>query len=57
MIICICAAYKSSDLKRDVADNKSLKEIVKDNDLKSRCKKCCCHLKSEYENLLKEKVS
>lgn len=56
MYICLCSGYKTSDLKRDVTANKTVKEIIVENNIDAGCKKCCKMLKSEYKSCLESIV-
>lgn len=56
MYICLCSGYKTSDLERDVANNKTVKEIIAANNIDAGCKKCCKILKSEYKNCLESVI-
>lgn len=56
MIICICTNYKTSHMVKDIEAGLSLKDIVKQQDLKDRCTKCCKTFKEEYNRLSAEKV-
>jgi len=55
MYICLCNGYKTSDLNRDVANNLTVREIIKSNNIDESCKKCCSLLKSEYKEC-KERI-
>lgn len=51
MYICLCTGYKTSDLKRDIEENRSIKEIITANAIDEGCKKCCSLLKNEYKEM------
>jgi bacterioferritin-associated ferredoxin len=57
MYICLCSGYKTSDLEKDVAKNKAVKEIIAENNIDAGCKKCCKMLKAEYKACLESAVS
>ncbi len=54
MYICLCSGYKTSDLKRDIENNLSVKEIIFQNKIDDGCKKCCTLIKNEYREMIKE---
>lgn len=56
MYICLCNGYKTSDLKRDVEANKTVKDIISENNIDAGCKKCCKILKAEYKSCLESVV-
>lgn len=51
MYICLCSGYKTSDLKRDIEKNLSVKEIIQENGIDEGCKKCCSLIKNEYREM------